>query len=288
MLLRSCPFLTVLACLIALPAAADIVPGTVDDDAFDSSCGTVIIDHDTIVDPLNAFTTSGGFEDGHVLMRNGGLGSVSYIDFQTPRPVRIEGVRLFAHNDGASFSFRRAMSHFSLYADLDADGIAETLVIDEAIDPDYEVEPGNNATDPTNLDLALLTAGPVRAQDWRLEVTQGSDVQPFEGARLVELDALGPPCGACASCEEVHATIDGLDIDVEGVRKSFHSQVDAACRALEREQLTTAGNVLCAVLHHADAQDGKHLSPDSAAELRDCVRAFAEANGIELRCEDEA
>jgi hypothetical protein len=218
-------------------------------------------------------------------MRNGGLDSVSFIDFETPRPVRIEGVRHFAHNDGVSFNFRRAMNHFRLFADLDADGMAETLVIDEAIESDYELEPGNSATDPTNLDLALFTAMPVRAQVWRLEVTQGSDEQPFEGARLVELDALGPACGACADCEEVHATIDGLDIDVEGVRNSFHAQVESACKALDRGRLKTAGNVLCAVLHHTNAQDGKHLSEDSATELRDCVRAFAEANGIELRCE---
>ena len=280
--------LLALAGLLAAPAAlADIVPGTSSEDAFDINCGTVVLAHDTIVDPINAFSTSGGFEDGHTLMRNGGAGSLSFIDFQTGRRTTVQGVRLFAHNDGAGFSFRRAMSRFTLLADTDDDGTWETVVVDQDINVDYATQPGNDASDPTNLDLSLLSAGPVSSSLWRIEIIQGTDVQPFEGARLVELDALGPGCGDCASCDELHATIDGLLIDVEGVRNSFHSQADAACKALDREHLKTSGNVLCAMLHHDDAQDAKHVDAVSAEELRACVRAFAEANGIELRCDED-
>ena len=78
----------------------------------------------------------------------------------------------------------------------------------------------------------------------------------------------------------------------EGVRKSLHSQFDAACRALERGQLHTSGNILCAMLNHAEAQDeleneNKHVTHDSAVALEECVRSFAEANEIPLRVPDD-
>jgi hypothetical protein len=173
-------------------AVAEIVPGTVSTDPFDSTQGTVVVNHDTIIDPINAFRTSGGFEDGHTLMRNGGLNSVSFIEFDTASPVSIVGVRLFAHNDLPDY-FRRAMNHFKLLADTDNDSVFETVVVDVVIDPWYGNQPGNNATDISNLDLTLNAPGVVRSRHWRLEVTQGTDFQPYEGARLVELDAIAAP-----------------------------------------------------------------------------------------------
>ncbi|MCM2315239.1 MAG: DUF11 domain-containing protein, partial [Thermoanaerobaculia bacterium] len=175
--------------LTAWTAAADIVPGTRSDDAFDSTSGTTILAHDTIIDPINCFRTSGGFEGGHTLMRNGGLNSVSFIDFQTAGAVSISGVRLFAQNDGAGNGFRRTMNRFRLLADVDGNGSWETLVIDEPVNPDYSTEPGNASGVPSFLDRTLISAT-VTSQRWRLEVTQGSDVQPFEGARVVEVDAI--------------------------------------------------------------------------------------------------
>ena len=145
---------TTLALLLTLPvllilpkkAMADIVPGTVSSDPFDSTQGTVVVNDDTIIDPINAFRTSGGFEDGHTLMRNGGLNSVSFIEFDTPSPVPIIGVRLFAHNDQDGCCLRRAMNHFTLLADTDDDSTFETTVVDVAINPVYSQQPDNNAT----------------------------------------------------------------------------------------------------------------------------------------------
>jgi hypothetical protein len=199
-------------------AVADIVPGTVSTDPFDSTQGTVVVAHDTIVDPINAFRTSGGFEDGHTLMQNGGLNSVSFITFDTASLVSIVGVRLFAHNDEKGCCLRRAMNHFTLFADTDGDSVFETTVVDQAINPAYNSQPGNNATGVGDLDLTLSTGGVITAQHWCLEVTQGSDIQPYEGARLVELDAISIdqlcPCesqwknhGAYVSCV-AHAAED--------------------------------------------------------------------------------
>ena len=180
----------VLTVAAALPALADSIPGTVSTDPFDSTQGTVIINDDTIVDPINVFRTSGDFEDGHTLMANGGLNSVSFIEFQTGDVVNLAGIRLFAANDGVGLSFRRTMNRFRLLADVDADGSYETVVIDQAITPDYSLQPGNAAGAAHELDLTLGTGSTVTAQDWRLEVTQGSNIQPFEGARVVEVDAI--------------------------------------------------------------------------------------------------
>jgi hypothetical protein len=125
-------------------------------------------------------------------MRNGGLNSLSFIEFDTAAPVSIVGVRLFAHND-LPYVLRRAMNHFTLLADTDNDSVFETVVVDVAINPNYQYQPGNIAADISNLDLTLTAGGVITAWHWRLEVTQGSDIQPYEGARLVELDAIAAP-----------------------------------------------------------------------------------------------
>ena len=175
-----------LAITTALPVMADSIPGTVSTDPFDSTQGTTIVNHDTQQVPINTFRTSGGFEDGHTIMANGGLNSVSFIEFQTGDVVNLAGIRLFAANDGVGLSFRRTMNRFRLLADVDANGSYETVVIDQAITPDYSLQPGNAAGAANALDLTLETGSTVSAQDWRLEVTQGAN----DGVRVVEVDAI--------------------------------------------------------------------------------------------------
>lgn len=205
-------------------ALGDIVPGTVSTDPFDSTLGTVVVAHDTIVDPINVFRTTGGFENGHTLMRNGGLNSVSFINFDTAAPVSIIGVRLFAHDErwwcwGSYCTYRRAINHFKLLADLDGDAFFETTVVDTTINPDYSAQPGNNATDPHFLDLSVSIA-PVKAQHWRFETTQGSDLQPYEGARIVELDAIPTPDddgdGVLNNADQCSATPPGEVVNANG------------------------------------------------------------------------
>ena len=208
----------------ASEVVADIVPGTVSTDPFDSTLGTVVVADDTIVDPINVFRTTGGFENGHTLMRNGGLNSVSFINFDTAAPVSIIGVRLFAHDErfGCFFgpcTYRRAMNHFKLLADLDGDAVFETTFVDTAINPDYSAQPGDIATDRQYLDLTLWS-GPLTAQHWRLEVTQGSDLQPYEGARVVELDAIPAPDvdgdGVLDTADQCSNTPPGAVVDANG------------------------------------------------------------------------
>ena len=70
-------------------------------------------------------------------------------------------------------------------------------------------------------------------------------------------------------------------------RQAARRSHDAHFTGLRRRgQPETAGNVLCALLHHVDAQTGKHVTAPSAAELHDCVTAYADAHGIPLRCDE--
>ena len=64
------------------------------------------------------------------------------------------------------------------------------MVVESAINVDYATQANNVATDPSNLDLSLMAGTIVTSQNWRIEVTQGTDIQPFEGVRLVEVDAI--------------------------------------------------------------------------------------------------
>ncbi len=179
-------------------ALADQNTGTVGDDPFDSTQGTTVTRHNTLIDPINAFRQSGGdlgiaIEGGHAFM---GLGT-SFIEFETASDVSIDGVRLFAFSDGAATNFRRSFNNFTLLADTDDDGVYETTVTDTAINSNYDMQTGNVSTDTadlngfdiTYLDLTLMAASTVTSQKWRLETVSSS---PSSGSepRLVELDAI--------------------------------------------------------------------------------------------------
>jgi hypothetical protein len=192
----------------AATASAQISKGS-DGDPFDASNGTVVLadltNPDT--DPLDAFRTGGTFEGGNTLMVNGGPGTLSYIEIQTGGLVQLEGVRVLASNDqyadppGEPCCLRRAMSGFRLRADIDEDGSYETTVFDVLVNPQYELDP-KNATDQVGvLDMTLLLEGVVIARRWRVETIQGSNSPPFEGVRIIEIDAIG-----------------ALDRDLDGIR----------------------------------------------------------------------
>lgn len=107
----------------------------------------------------------------------------------------------------------------------------------------------------------------------------------YDETVLANAVCLANGCGAsgrCTTCDDVRATIDAADIDVEGVRNSFHAKVNAACAALDRDQHNTSGNILCALLNEVTSQSGKHVTEASAQAIIDCVKAFAAANAIPL------
>lgn len=66
-----------------------------------------------------------------------GAGNVASLEFTSTTLVALDGIRLYAANDGALLGFRRSMSHFRFLADTDNDNIFETVLVDQAINIDY-------------------------------------------------------------------------------------------------------------------------------------------------------
>lgn len=87
-------------------------------------------------------------------------------------------------------------------------------------------------------------------------------------------------CEGCGDCDALEEMLAAATIDNEGIRNSLETKRRHACDRLRRGQLIPAGNTLCAMRHQIDAQDGKHLSSDSAADLRLCIRELSEAEGL--------
>jgi hypothetical protein len=99
----------------------------------------------------------------------------------------------------------------------------------------------------------------------------------------------GPDLGGWISCrtyEDLFEKIDNADIDVQGVRNSLSRKAEASHDRFAAGDLETAGNILCAMLHEIDAQDGKHIDSASAETLRTCIKDMAQVLGIELPCSD--
>ncbi|MFG0286242.1 MAG: GC-type dockerin domain-anchored protein, partial [Phycisphaerales bacterium JB039] len=135
------------------------------------------------------------------------LGGICFIEVDTD-PVTLGAARLYAKNDGVAAFFRRAMQGFKLLADTDGDGVFETTLVDKQIDPDYDLEPDNLATQSEFLELAFEFA-PVTSSAWRLEFEQGASVPPFEGMRIIEVD--GFPADACYPDCDGSGTLDFFD-----------------------------------------------------------------------------
>jgi len=91
--------------------------------------------------------------------------------------------------------------------------------------------------------------------------------------------------GECETFDDLDLTIAGANIDNEGVRNSLQSKANNARKQFDKDNLKTSGNVLCALLHEVDAQDGKHIHPVSAQGIRDCVESLAANLGIPLPCD---
>ena len=86
-------------------------------------------------------------------------------------------------------------------------------------------------------------------------------------------------CGTCADLLEV---LGRADIDILGVRQSLRGKVQAACASLDRARRNAATNQLSALLLELTAQSGQHVSQASAEEIRTCVLAFAQSQGLRV------
>ena len=128
---------------------------------------------------------------------DGGIGREFHVIFDTTL-LTLDGIGVYAANDGSGFGFRRAMSRFQFFADQDQDGIPATTerLIDQPIDIRY---PGARAADAgpgIPIVLSFEFPAPVTARRWKIVVTQGTDVGRFDGVRIGEVDATPSPPNA--------------------------------------------------------------------------------------------
>ena len=150
----------------------------------------------------------GGPEPGTCFFPDIGIGNVGFLETTTTSPVTLKSVRLYGKNDGSAAFFRRAMSGFSLLADTDGNGSFETTVVSATINPDYDNEPANLATQTEYLELEF-NFGLVTSSRWRMEFTQGAQIGIFEGIRLIEVDGISGVCPQPTSYCTAGTTFDG-------------------------------------------------------------------------------
>jgi len=88
----------------------------------------------------------------------------------------------------------------------------------------------------------------------------------------------------CFSFDDLEGTLAKAEIDNQGVLRSLQSKAENAQSQFDLGNIQTSGNILCALLHEVDAQEGKHIEPFSAQEIGDCVQSMAEVLEIPLPC----
>jgi hypothetical protein len=88
----------------------------------------------------------------------------------------------------------------------------------------------------------------------------------------------------CNTFDGLHQTITEAQIHKKGIRNSLLSKANNAKRQFDRGNFRASGNILCALLNEVNAQDGKHIEPNSAQEIRDCVLSLSGELEIPLPC----
>ncbi len=92
------------------------------------------------------------------------------------------------------------------------------------------------------------------------------------------------PAVECTTFDDLDSTIANAEMDNHGIRNSFQVKANNARKKYNQGKPKTSGNVLCALLHHLNAQEGKHVTVPSAEEIRDCVITLAANLEIPLHC----
>jgi hypothetical protein len=92
---------------------------------------------------------------------------------------------------------------------------------------------------------------------------------------------------SCLTFDDLDETISNAEINNEGVRNSLQAKANNGRRQYDRGNIKALGNVLCALLHEVNGQDGKHIDPTSAQDLRECIISIAENLRIPLPCQSE-
>jgi hypothetical protein len=158
------------------------------DDLWDISQGAVVTGASGVYGGFDARDVFGGafgwVEYGHCVFADGQPPSfVHYVEWQTPNPVMVGGLALFALGDGPAINNQREFEQFVLKAKSSpsAPDYDLTVFTYTAVHP-YDF------VSPTNKMLIFTNFTPVTASFFRAEFIQHNAATGYEGPRIYELD----------------------------------------------------------------------------------------------------
>jgi len=185
--------------------AADVSPAS--DDLFDVSQGARVVSGSKPGDAADGFggldrmlgaTGTSGGEPGSTFFEDGKpKGTVHEVVWETPAPVEVRSVRLFAAHDTLDgYAFRRAFSHFVL--SIEAEGEWAPLVdYSPALPYAGDVVPreAQGGANPGEALVVCFDTPTVDAQRFRAQFTQAVDIRgKWSAPRVQELDGSSEPC----------------------------------------------------------------------------------------------
>jgi cell division FtsZ-interacting protein ZapD len=99
-----------------------------------------------------------------------------------------------------------------------------------------------------------------------LAATLGLFVAAPASAQMMDTCAHEPTIESLSACVNHAAQNDYIDNG--GIARSLLAKLDAAQKALDRDQPSVAINNLKAFIHEVEAQSGKHIDAEHAAHMR--------------------
>lgn len=194
---------------ITLPgrAAAAGTPST--SDLWDTSQGTQITAMSGMQSGFSSGDMFGGaastVEPGNTIFADGKpAGFTHYIEWRTVAPVIVTSFALFATGDGPTFRNQREFDRFVLKARSPGSPTFDLVL--------YDYTPTHPYTflDAPSLLLLSTEITAVTAQEFRAEFVQSTALSPYNGPRIVELDAFGSVVSPPPAAPKDFLAVDGL------------------------------------------------------------------------------
>ncbi len=127
------------------------------------------------------------------------------------------------------------------------------------------------------------------AATYLFTVSPNSAVINIGGVNYTVNLSLGSLGGSCfpisqTAWDDLYGAINDAQIDLDGIRTSLLVMVDAAKAAYDSGNMVASGNILCSLLSEVDAQEGIHIEPASADDIRNTVVSVVAPLDIPLPC----
>jgi hypothetical protein len=181
--------LLVASSLLSIASAAPAAPSA--NDLWDVSGGITITATSGIRGGFAAedmFGATASFmEPSDTIFADGdGDGFVHFIEWQTPSPVTVGSVALFAVGDGPTYNNEREFDRFVLKVRSPGSAAFDQVIYEYSASHPYVF------VDPASYALVLAPIPAVTAQAFRAEFVQRNAGRGYDGPRILELDAFPP------------------------------------------------------------------------------------------------